>query len=96
MTETSSALSRRRFLARTALAGAGIAALTLPSAAVGFSIEPADAETAALYLNACSSNAYHARLLADARTALAGTATDAEIERAIALMTCPVCGCPVG
>jgi len=85
--------SRRRFLATTALAGAGAA---MPAAAFGFSLEPADAETSALYLNACSQNAYHAQLLADARAALAGTASDEEIEKAVALVTCPVCGCPVG
>lgn len=85
--------SRRRFLATTALAGAGAA---VPAAAFAFSLEPADAETSTLYLNACSQNAYHAQLLADAKAALAGKASDAEIEKAVALVTCPVCGCPVG
>lgn len=86
--------TRRRFLRTTALAGTAAAAL--PAAAFGFSLEPADAETSALYLNACSQNAYHAQILADAKAALAGKASAAEIETAVALVTCPVCGCPVG
>jgi hypothetical protein len=85
--------SRRRFLATTALAGSAAA---LPAAAFGFSLEPADAETSALYLNACSQNSYHAQLLADAQAALAGKAPPEEIEKAVALVTCPICGCPVG
>ncbi len=88
--------SRRRFLASTTLAGAAAGAATVPAAAFGFSMEPADAETSALYLNACSKNAYHAQLLADAKAALAGKASEAEIEQAVALVTCPLCGCPVG
>jgi hypothetical protein len=97
---SSTGWSRRRFLATsalatTALAGAGAA---MPAAAFGFSLEPADAETSALYLNACSArqNAYHAQLLADAQAALAGKASPEEIEKAVALVTCPICGCPVG
>lgn len=96
MAATSCALSRRRFLAGTALAGTGVAALALPSAAFGFSVEPADSDTTSLYLNACGRNGCHEQLLADARAALAGKATEAEIEQAITLMTCPLCGCPVG
>ena len=91
--DLSVAWSRRRFLASTALA---TGAALLPATASGFAIEPADAETSALYLNACSRNAYHARLLADAKAALAGRASEAEIEQAVALVTCPLCGCPVG
>lgn len=89
--------SRRRFLATSALAGAGVGT-AIPATAFGFSLEPADAETSALYLNACSAGqtAYHAQLLADAKAALAGKASPEEIERAVALITCPVCGCPVG
>lgn len=90
------AWSRRRFLASTALATGAAGAAVLPAAAFGFSIEPADAETSALYLNACSKNAYHVQLLADAKVALAGKASEAEIEQAVALVTCPLCGCPVG
>lgn len=89
--------SRRRFLATSALAGAA-AGVGIPAAAFGFSLEPADAETSALYLNACSAgqNTYHAQLLADAQAALAGKASPEEIEKAVALVTCPICGCPVG
>ena len=89
------AWSRRRFLAGSALAGAGAA---LPVSAFGFSLAPADAETSALYLDACSNgaSAYHAQLLADAKAALAGKASEAEIEKAVALVTCPICGCRVG
>lgn len=90
---SSTGWSRRRFLATSALAGAGAA---MPAAVFGFSLEPADAETSALYLNACSQNSYHAQLLADAKAALAGQASEADIEQAVALVTCPICGCPVG
>lgn len=91
---TRAALTRRRFLATSALAAPAAAAL--PATALGFSVEPADAETSAIYLNACSADAYHAQLLADVKAALAGEASEAEIDRAVALVTCPLCGCPVG
>jgi hypothetical protein len=87
--------SRRRFLATSVLAGAASA---IPATAFGFSLQPADSETSALYLNACSSgpNTYHAKLLADAKAALAGKASDEDIAKAVALVTCPICGCPIG
>lgn len=91
---TSPSCTRRRFLLTTALAGT--AAATLPATAFGFSLEPADAEASALYLNACSQSSYHTQLLADARAALAGKLPDAEIDAAMAQLACPLCGCPVG
>jgi hypothetical protein len=84
-------MTRRRFLASTAIAG--LAAL-VPGLAAAFSIEPADAETARLYLTACGSAdaETHRRLVADLRLQLEGK-SDAEIEAEIAKATCPLCGC---
>jgi hypothetical protein len=92
-----SSLSRRRFLSTTALAGAGAgAALLAGKQAAAFTEKPMDAETHKLYANACGgagASAYHQQLLTEARAQLPSGITDAEIETAMAALTCPVCGC---
>ena len=94
---TDRVLSRRRFLANTALAGAGGGALLLAAQpASAFQIQPMDAETHALYMNHCGgkdASAYHQELLTEAKAKLPGTLSDREIAAALAELTCPVCGC---
>jgi hypothetical protein len=84
-------LTRRRFLASTAVIG--LAAL-VPGLARAFSLETADPETERLYVTACGSQdaETHRRRIAELRQELAGK-SEAEIEAAIAVATCPVCGC---
>jgi hypothetical protein len=92
-------LSRRGFLTTSALVGTGVGALLASArSAAAFKQQPMDAETHALYLSACGGadiKAYHARLLTEAKTKLAGTMSEPEIEAAIAQLTCPICGCPL-
>ena len=90
-------LSRRRFLSTTALAGAGAGAVLLAGKpATAFTQKPMDAETHKLYANACGgpdAKAYHQQILAEAKAQLPSGTGDAEIETAMAALTCPVCGC---
>jgi hypothetical protein len=90
-------LSRRRFLSTTALVGAGAgAALLAGQPAAAFTQKPMDAETHKLYANACGgpdAKAYHQQILAEAKAQLPSGISDAEIETAMAALTCPVCGC---
>jgi hypothetical protein len=93
-----SSMTRRRFLSTSALAGSGALALLLMGrAAYAFSIAPKNAEAERLYAEACSGKdgAYHRQLVDDVKQRLKGRATDAQIETAIAQMTCPICGCPI-
>lgn len=94
---TDRALTRRRFLARTALAGtAGGALLVAARSASAFQVRPMDAETHALYMNRCGggdASAYHRELLAEAKAKLPSTLSEQEIAAALAELTCPVCGC---
>jgi hypothetical protein len=88
-------VSRRRFLMlATAIGGAGVAVLAA-SRAFAFSLEQGNAETQALYLGHCSANnQYHAELVAELTAKLQGH-TQAEIEAALAIARCPICGCPI-
>jgi hypothetical protein len=92
-----SSLSRRRFLSSTALAGAGAGALLLSGQeAAAFTVKSMDAETHKLYANACGgadAQTYHQQLLLEAKAKLAASASDAEIEAAVAALSCPICGC---
>ncbi|HXP74520.1 MAG TPA: twin-arginine translocation signal domain-containing protein [Stellaceae bacterium] len=92
-----SSVSRRRFLSTTALAGASAGAVLLSGkSAAAFTEKPMDAETHKLYANACGgpeATAYHQQLLTDAKAQLPSGISDAEIEAAMAALTCPVCGC---
>ncbi len=93
-------ISRRRFLAHTALAGAGAAAILVAGqrGAAALTTQPMDATAHAAYLQACGGPqkaAYHRQLLDEAMAKLRGQASEAEIEAAIAQLTCPVCGCPL-
>ncbi len=92
-----SSLSRRRFLSTSALAGAASGALLLAGKpAAAFTEKPMDAETHKLYANACGgpeAKAYHRQLLAEAKAQLPSGTSDAEIEAAMAALTCPICGC---
>ena len=92
-----SSLSRRRFLSTTALAGAGAgAALLAGKPAAAFTEKPMDAETHKLYASACGgagATAYHQELLAEARAKLPAGISEAQIEAAMAALTCPICGC---
>jgi hypothetical protein len=90
-------MSRRSFFRSTALAGAGLSALLIKDRpATAFEFKPMDAKTAEEYANACGTpeqRAYHQQLLAEARTKLAGTMSAAELDAALAQLTCPICGC---
>jgi hypothetical protein len=90
-------LTRRRFLSTTALAGAGAGAVLLAGKpAAAFTQKPMDAETHKLYASACGgpdAKPYHQELLVEAKAKLPGGISDAEIEAAMAALTCPICGC---
>ena len=91
-------VTRRRFLSTSALAGTGALALLLMGrAAWAFTMAPKNAAADRLYAQACGTqdSAYHRQLVADVKQQLKGRATDAQIETAIAQMTCPICGCPI-
>jgi len=92
-----SVVTRRRFLTSTAMAGAGVGAVALSKGpAAAFEIRPMDAKTHEAYLNACGSpeqRAYHQQLLAETKTKLAGTMSEADIDAAVAQLTCPICFC---
>jgi hypothetical protein len=85
--------TRRRFLANTALTGFGLTAAM--RAAHAFSRQPMNVEDHKAYQNACTGAAdpYHAQLVAQAQAELGGRMTIPEIEQAVAVMQCPVCGC---
>jgi len=89
--------TRRRFLSTTALTGLGAGAVLISrKQAAAFTQKPMDAETHKLYANACGgpeTKAYHQELLAAAKAQLPSGISDAEIEAAIAALTCPICGC---
>ena len=89
------ALSRRRVLmSATFIGGAGVATLAAPRA-FALSLEEGNADTQALYLGHCSANnQYHAELVAELTAKLQGH-TQAEIEAALAVARCPICGCPI-
>ena len=92
-----SSLTRRRFLSATALAGAGAGGVLLAGKqAAAFTQKPMDAETHKLYANACGgpdAKAYHQELLAEAKAKLPSGINEAQIEAAMAALTCPICGC---
>jgi hypothetical protein len=95
-------MTRRRFLSTSALAGAlagagTLAALMMHRTAWAFTVAPANAEAQRLYLEACSTKdgVYHRELVAEVKARLQGSATDEQIEAAIAATSCPVCGCPI-
>ncbi len=90
-----SSLSRRRFLSTFALGGLG-AALIAGTSATAFTQKPMDAETHKLYATACGgpeATVYHRELLAQAKAQLPKAISNAEIEAAMAALTCPICGC---
>ena len=90
-------LSRRRFLSTSALSGLGAgAAMLAGKSAAAFTQKPMDAETHKLYANACGgpeAKAYHQQLLTEAKAQLPSGISEAEVETALAALTCPVCGC---
>jgi hypothetical protein len=92
-----SSVSRRRFLSNTALSGLGAgAALLAAKRAAAFTQKPMDAETHKLFANACGGSeakAYHQQLITEAKAQLPTGISDAEIEAALAALTCPICGC---
>jgi hypothetical protein len=91
-------ITRRQLLATTGLAGlGGVASVFSARPAHAFSLATMDATTQRLYLESCSmkDGAYHRELVADVKQGLQGKATEAEIEAALAQMTCPICGCPI-
>jgi hypothetical protein len=93
-----SSVTRRHFLSTSALAGSSaLALLLLGRAAWAFSIGSKNAEAERLYAQSCGTQdgAYHRELVAEVKERLKGRATDAQIETAIAQMTCPICGCPI-
>ncbi len=88
-------VSRRRFLmSATFIGGAGATVLAAPRA-FAFSLEQGNAETQALYIGHCSANnQYHAELVTELTAKLQGH-TQVEIEAALAVARCPICGCPI-
>jgi hypothetical protein len=90
-------MSRRSFFQSTALAGAGLGSLLMCGrSAKAFEIKSMDAKTQEEYANVCGSpeqRAYHQQLLVEAKVKLSATMTDAQIETALAQLTCPICGC---
>jgi hypothetical protein len=90
-------MSRRSFFQSTALAGAGLGALLIRErSAKAFEIKSMDAKTREEFANVCGSpeqRAYHQQLLTEAKAKLSATMTDAQIEAALAQLTCPICGC---
>jgi hypothetical protein len=91
----SKGITRRQLLATTGLVGAVSVLSARPANAL--SLQSMDATTRRLYLESCSvkDGAYHRELVADVKQRLQGKATEAEIETAIAQMSCPICGCPI-
>ena len=85
--------ARRRFLTNTALAGLGFVAGI--RAAHAFSQQPMTEAEHKAWRNACSGAAdpYHAQLVEEAEAGLKGQMSAADIERAVAAMRCPICGC---
>ena len=87
--------ARRRFLASTALAGLGL--VVGARAARAFTEQPMNVAVHKAYLNACTGAAdpYHAQLVQQAEAELKGQMSEAEIQKAIAAMRCPICGCSI-
>ena len=91
------AINRRRFLAGSALVGTGfLTAAGIPVTVRAFSLEPADQETHAAYLNACSINKVHGELIAEVVSKLGDRLSPEELEARLASLSCPYCGCPLG
>ncbi|WP_119459452.1 hypothetical protein [Rhodospirillaceae bacterium SYSU D60014] len=91
------AINRRRFLAGSALAGAGfLTAAGAPVAARAFSFESANQETHKAYLNACSINSVHDELIEEVVSKLGDRLSPEEVEATLASLSCPYCGCPLG
>lgn len=93
--------SRRRFLAGSSLLAAGLlGSAALPGRSLGFSVEPADSETAGLYRAACLTPAaeqeLHDRLVAEVLDRLGDRVSREEASAALAALTCPSCGCRLG
>jgi len=91
-------MSRRSFFQSTALASAGLGVLLLcDRQARAFEVKPMDAKTKEEFANVCGSpeqQAYHKQLLAEAEAKLEGEGmTHAQIEAAVAQLSCPICGC---
>jgi hypothetical protein len=91
---TEFAAGRRRFLATTALGGLGVLAARTAAA---FTEQKMPAALHKELADRCSGVAdpYHERLAAEAAAGLKGTMSDAEIQKAIAAIRCPICGCAV-
>ena len=92
------AVTRRQLLSTTILACTGAAALIASTRlARALSVEPMNSETQRVYLSACGTRdgSYHRQLIAEVRDKLQNTVTEAQIEAAIARMSCPICGCPI-
>lgn len=81
-----SQLSRRLFLAALAAVAASPRALAL-------SEEDASVKLQALVDNACGASLSHQQLIAEVEKMLDTTLTEEEKRRAIAAVSCPVCGC---
>jgi hypothetical protein len=85
---------RRRFLTSTALAGAGV--LAVGREAQAFSEQKMSAAEHKAYLNACrAGDAYHEQLLQQAETELGQQLSADQRREALAVLRCPICGCPL-
>jgi hypothetical protein len=97
-------ISRRQVLRALGLPAVGIAAVAAalpgPRPALAFSLEQAADDVDGLYARAkaCASGetSYHQQLVAEVKAMLAernASVSDEEIRLAVALTTCPLCGC---
>ncbi|HLJ65285.1 MAG TPA: hypothetical protein VKT70_14315, partial [Stellaceae bacterium] len=80
----------------TALGGVGAMVV---SSANAFSEQPLEGPAKTLYFSACGGpdqTDYHKGLIAEVKARMGGQVSEAEIEAAIAKLTCPICGCPLG
>jgi hypothetical protein len=89
------AVSRRQFLMSATFIGGAVVATLAARRAFALSLEEGNGETQALYLGHCSANnQYHAELVAELTAKLEGHSRS-EIEAALAVARCPICGCPI-
>ena len=84
---------RRSVLRLLGLSAFGVgAAVNRP--AVALQVLPAGDYTTIIE-NSCGANSYHRKLLEKARASLGITLSEDQMKRALAVLTCPSCGCPL-
>ena len=92
-------IARRRFLATSALAGFGVAALALmPGRTYAIRLEEGDALRQSLLQEACETRTAHEKIVRELIAELSGqegggTEGEAKARAIVARMACPFCGC---